>query len=244
MADSALLVLGEYLHHLTSIKEELPADIRDEARIGADVIAASTQYSSAARDGLNPDSGDIRPLPVFAMVRSAIYGLMFLENVDIVRMKKDMPSAGRFVSDSVKRWESKGLGDSFGDFGQGEEHHERWRKLSQYVHIIPALKKEGGVSYSVDFQSSWDSSRRSRHAGLPERFEEEAMECLEWQARLSISTLFGFREKFPGFFDFKKDRISSHIKNNAFPLCIEMISSIPGISKNKANRISRSLFLD
>ena len=242
VADSALLVLGEYLHHLSSLREDLPAETREEARIGADVIAASIQYSAAARDGLDRGPSEVRPLPVFAMVRSAIYGLIFLENVNLVRMKKDVPSAGRFVSDSIERWESKRLGGSFGDFDTGADHHERWRKLSQYVHIIPEIKKEGGVSYAVDFQSSWDSSRRSRHAGLPEKFEKEAMECLEWQARLSLSTLFGFRENHPHLFDFKREVVRRHMEEDAFPMCTDMVLGIPGIKRGQARRVAKALF--
>ena len=242
VADSALLVLGEYLHHLSSIREQLPSDVREEARIGADVIAASTQYSAAAREGLDQKPDEIRPLPVFAMVRSAIYGLIFLENVDLVRAKKEIPSPGSFVGGAIKRWESSKMGDSLGSFEPGTDHHQRWTDLSQYVHIIPAIKKEGGVSYSVDFQSSWDSSRRSRHAGLPETFNQEAISCLEWQARLSLSTMFGFRERHPRLFEFKGEKIRRHIEENAFPLCIEMVLGIPGVKSGGARRIAKALF--
>jgi hypothetical protein len=157
VADSALLVLGEYLHHLSSIREQLPSDIREEARIGADVIVASTQYSAAAREGLDQSSDEVRPLPVFAMVRSAIYGLIFLENVDYVRAKKEIPSPGRFVSRSVKRWEREKIGDSFGTFESNVDHHKRWADLSQYVHSIPEIKKEGGS----------DTRWTSNHPGTP-----------------------------------------------------------------------------
>ena len=227
VAESVMSVLGEYLHYISSIRDKLPGDVREEARIGADVIAASIQYSSAARDGLDKSPDEVRPLPVFAMVRSAIYGLIFLENIDLVRTKSDLPSAGRFVRAATRRWDSDKLASNFGSFDSDKDHHDRWSELSQYVHIIPAIKKEGGISYKVDFDSPWDSSRRSRHAGLPENFGTEALACLEWQARLSISTMVGFRRKFSRLFEFNSDKVRSHVEGTAFPMCTKSVLAIP-----------------
>ncbi len=90
---SVAMVLGEYLNHIAYIKDKLPSQLREEARIGADVIAASSQYTIAAVDSLSDEETPSNALPVFALSRSAVYGLIYLDNVDLVRQGERLPRA-------------------------------------------------------------------------------------------------------------------------------------------------------
>ena len=118
-ATSALMVLGEYLNHISFIKDKIPVNVREEARIGADVIAASSQYLIAAVESLSDEDTPSIPLPVFALTRSAIYGLLYLDNVDLVRKKEKLPSPGKFIQQTMDKW-SKGV-----TFGLGQVEHSK-----------------------------------------------------------------------------------------------------------------------
>ena len=122
-ATSASMVLGEYLGHISFIKDKLPIDIREEARIGADVIAASSQYSIVAAESLSIEDTPSAPLPVFALVRSAIYGLIYLDNVDLVRRKEKLPSPGKFIQKTMEGW-PKGNTFGLGVFDHTRNYHD------------------------------------------------------------------------------------------------------------------------
>ena len=108
VALSSQLILGEYLNHIAFIKDKIPSEIRELARIGADVIAASSQYTLTAIESL--EKSDIpKPLPVFALVRSSIYGMIYLENIDLVREKKKVPSPGKYIQKSIYTWNNRGI---------------------------------------------------------------------------------------------------------------------------------------
>ena len=244
-ATSALMVLGEYLSHISFIKDKIPVNVREEARIGADVIAASSQYSIAAVESLSEEDTPSTPLPVFALTRSAIYGLLYLNNVDLVRRKEKIPSTGRFIQQTMDNW-SKGNTFGLGEFDQSKDYHELWSKLSEFVHIIPKIHKGGGAKYSeVNFDFGRDLSKPTKHAGLPEEFDMLAIECLEWHSLLVFATLKRFRNTQSKFFKFNSTKVQSHLKNTVFPDCIDSISGIPRSNEDaiKLRKFGRSIFV-
>ena len=227
LATSVQLVLGEYLNHIAFIRDKIHTDIREQARIGADVIAASSQYTMAAVDSLSEEDTPSNSLPVFALSRSAIYGLIYLDNVDLVKKGEGIPSPGRYIQSTMDRW-NRGNTFGLGLFDEERDYHELWTQLSQFVHIIPAIKKQGGARFNqVKFDFGRDLSKPTRHAGLPEEFEELAAECLEWQSLLTIATIVEFRRKHKRFFEFNSTKVQEHLERVVFPGCIEAISQIP-----------------
>lgn len=233
-ATSALMVLGEYLSHISFIKDKIPVNVREEARIGADVIAASSQYSIAAVESLSEEDTPSIPLPVFALTRSAIYGLLYLDNVELVRKKEKLPSPGKFIQQTMDKWR-KGNTFGLGDFDQSKDYHQLWSKLSEFVHIIPAIHKGGGAKYSeVAFDFRRDLSKPTKHAGLPDEFDELAIECLEWHALLVFATLKKFRYSHKNLFTFNSTKVQSHLESTVFPDCISSLSKIsPDIECNR-----------
>ena len=243
-ATSALMVLGEYLSHISFIKDKIPVNVREEARIGADVIAASSQYSIAAVESLSEEDTPSIPLPVFALTRSAIYGLLYLDNVDLVRRKEKLPSPGKFIQQTMDKW-SKGNTFGIGEFDQSKDYHELWSKLSEFVHIIPAVHKGGGAKYSeVNFDFGRDLSKPTKHAGLPEEFDLMACECLDWTALLSFATMADFRKKNHRFFNFNSTKVQSHLESVVFPDCINSIQNIPCDPENSVSmkKLARRIF--
>ena len=225
---SVAMVLGEYLNHIAYIKDKLPSQLREEARIGADVIAASSQYTIAAVDSLSDEETPSNALPVFALSRSAVYGLIYLDNVDLVRQGERLPSPGKFIASTMKRWNNGPLHKWFGRFDEQKDYHELWTQLSEFVHIIPAIKKEGGAKFSqVKFDFERDLSKPTKHAGMPERFDDMASECLDWTALLTLATIVEFRKKNQRFFEFNSTKVQSHLEKVVFPDCIDSIVNIP-----------------
>ena len=223
---SALMILGEYLNHISFIKDKIPMNIREEARIGADVIAASSQYSIAAVESINEEDSPSLSLPVFALIRSAIYGLLYLDNVDLVRRKEKLPSPGRFIQITMNKW-NEGNTFGLGLFDEDTDYHELWGKLSEFVHIIPAINKGGGAKYSeVAFDFRRDLSEPTKHAGLPDEFDKLAIECLEWHALLVFATMKKFRESHTKLFNFNSAKVQSHLENTVFPDCITSLTHI------------------
>ena len=243
-ATSALMVLGEYLNHISFIKDKIPVNVREEARIGADVIAASSQYLIAAVESLSDEDTPSIPLPVFALTRSAIYGLLYLDNVDLVRKKEKLPSPGKFIQQTMDKW-SKGVTFGLGQFEQSKDYHELWSKLSEFVHIIPVMHKGGGAKYSeVNFDFERDLSKPTKHAGLPEEFDKMACECLDWTTLLSFATMTDFRRKNHRFFNFNSTKVQSHLESVVFPDCINSIQYIPSDPENSVpmKKLARSIF--
>ena len=241
---SALMVLGEYLSHISFIKEKIPIEVREEARIGADVIAASSQYLHAAVDSLSSEDSSPLPLPVFGLTRSSIYGLLYLDNVDLVRKKERLPSTGRFIQRTMDRW-NNGSRYGFSKFDTDRDYHELWTQLSHFVHIIPAIKKEGGAKFNeVNFEFLRDLSKPTRHAGLPDQFDVLASECLEWQSMLTLATILRFREKHNHLFEFSSTKLQDHINGRVFPDCVDSIRSIPGpdATTEGLSRLAKSIF--
>ena len=243
-ATSALMVLGEYLGHISFIKDKLPIDIREEARIGADVIAASSQYSIVAAESLSIEDTPSAPLPVFALVRSAIYGLIYLDNVDLVRRKEKLPSPGKFIQKTMEGW-NKGNTFGLGVFDHTRNYHDLWNKLSEFVHIIPKIHKGGGAKYNeVNFDFGRDLSRPTKHAGLPEEFDSLAIECLEWHSLLIFATLRRFRDSQLKLFQFNSTKVQSHLEEVVFPDCVKSISGTsPSKEKSvKLRKFGRTIF--
>ena len=242
---STAMVLGEYLNHIAYIKDKLPSQLREEARIGADVIAASSQYTIAAVDSLSDEDTPSNALPVFALSRSAVYGLIYLDNVDLVRQGERLPSPGKFIANTMKKWNNGPLHKWFGSFDEQKDYHELWTQLSEFVHIIPAIKKEGGAKFSqVKFDFERDLSKPTRHAGMPERFDEMASECLDWTALLTLATIVEFRKKNRRFFEFNSTKVQSHLEKVVFPDCIETVSGIISSEENSKGfrKLAKSIF--
>ena len=244
VSTSIHLVLGEYLSHIASIKDKIDSDTREQARIGADVIGASSQYSIVAVDAFSDEDTPSAPLPVFALSRSAIYGLLYLDNVDLVRKEENLPSPGRFIQKTMDKWNS---GNTFGigSFVEDRDYHELWTQMSQFVHIIPAIKKQGGARFSqVKFDFDRDLSKPTRHAGLPEHFDELASECLEWQSLLTIATIYQFRRKHRRLFEFSSTKVQNHLESRVFPDCINSIQNIPCDPENSVSlkKLARRIF--
>ena len=209
IAEQTMGILAEYLEILAS-REELSDEIREMARIGTDVIAASMQADQIARwslHGFGQPNHDIRPLGVFAMTRSSVYGLHYLYNLKTVREKTKMVSIATFIKNNEKNWNSSILAERFGILDHNrEERNKKWNQLSEVVHIIPIIRERGGTtisSHTVNFSFNKDLSKPSRHALLPEYFNEEARQYLDWRSKIAIGCLIGFRERFSPFFSAK-----------------------------------------
>ncbi len=244
VSTSIHLVLGEYLSHIASIKDKIDSDTREQARIGADVIVASSQYSIAAVDAFSDEDTPSAALPVFALSRSAIYGLLYLDNVDLVRKEEDLPSPGRFIQKTMDKW-NRGNTFGIGRFEEDRDYHELWTQMSQFVHIIPAIKKQGGARFSqVKFEFGRDLSKPTRHAGLPEHFDELALECLEWQSLLTIATIYQFRRKHRRLFEFSSTKVQKHLESRVFPDCIQAIQGISSSDQTSKSisRLAKTIF--
>lgn len=244
IAVSSQLILGEYLNHIAFIKDKIPSDIRELARIGADVIAASSQYTLSAIESLEK-SDSSRPLPVFALVRSSIYGMQFLENIDLVRDQHKLPSPGSYIDKSMKRWNQSSESNNLGKFDLSEDYNSLWSRLSEFVHIIPAIREGGGAHFNkVKFDYRRDLSQPSRHAGLPESFEKLAIEYMNWQSLLILSTISNFRKTHPQLFNFRSEKVQHHLTKIVFPDCKSSIRGIPSTDGQRLGLkiISNKLF--
>ena len=170
------------------------------ARIGSDVLAASMQADQIARwslDGYGDNNHHSLPLGVFAMTRSSVYGLHYLYNIKKVREKGKMVSIGKFIKKCQGKWNSSLLSERFGQIElDRDESMERWNNLSEVVHIIPTIReKERHISHKVNFSFENDLAKPSRHALLPEYFDEQGSMYLEWRAKIAIGCLIGFKRE-------------------------------------------------
>ena len=184
IAENCAAILSEYLHHL-AYSDALSGEARELARIGSDVLAASMQADQIARwslDGYGDKNHQSLPLGVFAMTRSSVYGLHYLYNIKNVREKKKMVSIEKFIKNCQGKWNASLLSARFGQIElDRDERMERWHNLSKVVHIIPTIREKGGahISHKVDFSFENDLAKPSRHALLPEYFDEQGSMYLE-----------------------------------------------------------------
>jgi len=233
IAEQSMAILSEYLHHI-AYSEELSAESRELARIGSDVIAASMQADQIARwslDGFGEEEHDPRPLGVFAMTRSSIYGLHYLYNIKKVREQSKMVSIGKFIKNCERNWNSTLLSEKFGNLEYGrDERMEIWNKLSEVVHIIPTIREQGGatISHKVNFSFEDDLAKPSRHALLPEYFYEQGRMYLEWRAKIAIGCLIGFRERYTQLYNERAlpKNFFTNLESDVWPECNDFIRGI------------------
>lgn len=225
IAEHFTAILGEFLDYVAS-DEEISDTLREMARIGSDVIAASIQADQIARwslDGFGDPKHDSRPLGVFAMTRSSVYGLHYLYNIKNVRNKTKTRSIEKFLKDCEKYWNLTLLSDRFGRIElERKERLENWSKLSEIVHIIPTIREKGGfISNKVDFSFEDKLEMRSKHALLPEYFNEEGRDYLNWRAKIAIGCVINFKIRFPELFSERtyKKSVYDHIKNKVWKDC-------------------------
>ncbi|MFL2881555.1 MAG: hypothetical protein ACJ0CN_00075 [Candidatus Poseidoniaceae archaeon] len=200
IAEHFTAILGQFLDYVAS-DEEVSDILREMARIGSDVIAASMQADQIARwslNGFGDPKHDSRPLGVFAMTRSSVYGLHYLYNIKNVRNKTKTRSIEKFLKDCEKCWNTTLLSEKFGSIDlERNERLENWNKLSEIVHIIPTIREKGGfISNKVDFSFENKLEMRSKHALLPEFFNEEGRDYLNWRAKIAIGCVISFKIRF------------------------------------------------
>jgi len=236
IAEQSLAILAEYLDHLAYV-EAVSKSTREQARIGADVIAASMQADQIARwslHGFGDPDHDERPLGVFAMTRSSIYGLHYLDNIKEVHQKSKLNHiTAKFLKNSEKRWNKSPFVSQFGlinhDIG---EMSERWSELSVRVHIIPTILEFDGIrmrpSHKVDFSFGADLAAPSHHAVLPEYFSDEAKQSLDWRAKIAIASVWNFRAKYSQFFSKKAlpSKVFEELKSTVWSNCHDFIIGI------------------
>jgi hypothetical protein len=231
VAEQATAILAEYLQHL-AFSDNISEEIRELARIGSDVIAASMQADQIARWSFSGfGEHDSRPIGIFAMTRSSVYGLHYLYNIKKIREHSKMVSIGKFINNCERHWNSSLLSEEFGklEFDRNKRM-EMWSDLSEVVHIIPTIREYGGssISHKVNFSFEDDLAKPSRHSLLPEYFTEQGQMYLEWRSKIAIGCLIGFRERFSQFYNKKalpKD-IFSHLELNIWQECNDLINGI------------------
>lgn len=201
IAENSAAILSQYLHHL-AYSDELSDEARELARIGSDVLAASMQADQIARwslDGYGDSDHQSLPLGVFAMTRSSVYGLHYLYNIKKVREKEKMVSIGKFIKNCQGKWNASLLSERFGRIElDRDENMKRWNNLSEIVHIIPTIREKGGahISHKVNFSFENDLAKPSKHALLPDYFDQQGSMYLEWRAKIAIGCLIGFKERY------------------------------------------------
>ena len=233
IAEQSTAILAEYLDLMASM-DGVSNEIREQARIGSDVIAASMQADQVAKwslNGFGNKSHDVRPIGVFAMTRSSIYGLHYLYNIKQVRGKKPTVQIGKFIKSNEKNWNSSLLAEHFGTLDHDHSGRmKKWGKLSEIVHIIPTIREKGGttISHKVDFSFSKNISNPSKHALLPEYFVEEAKMYLDWRSKIAIGCIIGFRKKYPSFFNERSltAKVFHKLENEVWPDCNDFIRGI------------------
>ena len=110
-----------------------------------------------------------------------------------------MVSIEKFIKNCQGKWNASLLSARFGQIElDRDERMERWHNLSKVVHIIPTIREKGGahISHKVDFSFENDLVKPSRHALLPEYFDEQGSMYLEWRAKIAIGCLIGFKERY------------------------------------------------
>lgn len=232
IAEHFTAILGEFLDYVAS-DEEISDILREMARIGSDVIAASMQADQIARwslDGFGDPKHDSRPLGVFAMTRSSVYGLHYLYNIKNVRDKNKTKPIEKFLKDCERCWNSTLLSEKFGRIEiERNERLDNWNKLSEIVHIIPTIREKGGfISHKVDFSFEKRLDMRSKHALLPEYFNDEGRDYLNWRAKIAIGCVVCFKDRFPELFSERtyKKSVYSHIQNKVWKDCNNYVRGI------------------
>ena len=233
IAEQSTAILAEFLHHI-AYSDEISAEMRELARIGSDVIAASIQADQIARwslNGFGEQDHDSRPLGVFSMTRSSVYGLHYLYNIKKVREQEKMVSIGKFIKTCERNWNSSLLSYKFGKLEfERDERMEIWSNLSEVVHIIPTIREKGGttISHKVNFSFEDDLAKPSRHALLPEYFSEQGQMYLEWRSKIAIGCLIGFKERYNQFYNQRAlpKQVFSTLESEVWPECIDYVRGI------------------
>lgn len=242
IAEQAMAVLAEFLDFFAN-DDSVNNVIREEARIGCDVIAASMQADEIARwsyDGYGSNEHQSLPMGVFVMTRSSIYGLHYLYNIKQVRTKTKMISIGKFIDKCEDNWNSSLFPGRYGRITHNrDERMEKWDNLSKVVHIIPTIKEHGEtrISHRVDFSFEEDLGTPSRHAILPKYFEIEANKYLEWRAKIAIGCLLGFRARFPTFYSKQSmpEKTYEFLAAHVLKDCNEMVRSVNNLFEKDLN---------
>ena len=233
IAEHSMAVLAQFLDFFAN-EETVNDVIREEARIGCDVIAASMQADEIARwsfDGYGAENHQSLPLGVFAMTRSSIYGLHYLYNIKQIRTKSKMISIGKFIDKCEDNWNSSLFPGRYGRITHNRsERMEKWDNLSKVVHIIPTIREHGEsrISHKVNFSFEDDLGAPSRHAILPAFFEKEAKEYLDWRAKIAIGCLIGFRARFATFYSeqsIPKDTYR-YLRSHVIRDCNDLVRSV------------------
>ena len=220
--------LSQYLDYIASYPEKIDRVIKQRARIGADILAATTQYSQSALNCFDDLETEPQPLSVFALIRSTIYGINYLDCLEEIQKEEAHTSVTRVIDRSTTAYTNSALVKQLGPIHSSIDNREQWSKLSSFVHIIPAIDKHGGAHFNrVKFSMPRDLSRVSVHAGLPEQFTIEAKNCLDWQAKICIGFFLNFRKIYPYFFEFKSSLVTEHFSKYVFPEFREYLLGIP-----------------
>ena len=212
--------------------------------MAADILGAMSQFSQSALNCFDEHETDPQPLSVFALVRSTLYGLQYLDSLEEIESGKKITKITRIISKSSSYYANSNVASQLGEIHPEIDDYEQWGRLSEFVHIIPAIDKHGGSNYDrVKFQYPRDLSSPSIHAGLPEQFSVEARRCLDWQAKVCIGFLLRFRNFYPYFFNFRSPILSKHFNEEVLPEFREYIMNIPTdenisrVLKNLANAL-------
>lgn len=236
--------LGQYLDYVASYHERIKGPIQTRARIGADILAAMTQFSQSALNCFDDEQYEPQPLSVFALIRSTLYGLQYLDSLEEIEKEANISKVTKVISRSSSEYARSSLPNFFGNIHPEIDDYGQWRRLSKFVHIIPAIDKHGGSHFNrVNFNYPRDLSKPSIHAGLPEQFSVEARRCLDWQAKVCLGFLIKFRDFYPYFFNFRSPILSKHFNEEVLSEFHEYILNIPTeenispVLKNIANAL-------
>lgn len=220
--------LSQYLDYIASYPERIDREIQQRARIGADILAATTQYSQSALNCFDDEETETQPLSVFALIRSTIYGINYLDSLEEIQKEEAHTSVTRVIDRSTSSYSKSPLVNELGPIHGSIDNREQWTKLSSFVHIIPAIDKHGGAHFNrVKFSFPRDLSKPSIHAGLPEQFTAEAKNCLDWQAKICLGFIINFRKIYPYFFEFRSPLVTEHFNKFVFPEFREYLLGIP-----------------
>ena len=239
--------LGQYLDYIAAYPERIDRSIQVRARMGADILAAMSQFSQSALNCFDEHETEPQPLSVFALIRSTLYGLQYLDSLEEIESGKEITKITRIISKSSSSYAKSNVVSTLGEIHPQIDDYEQWRRLSEFVHIIPAIDKHGGSNFNrVNFQYPRDLSSPSIHAGLPEQFSVEARRCLDWQAKICVGFLLKFRNIYPYFFNFRSPILSKQFNEEVLHEFREYIQNIPteenisAVLKNLANALFES----
>jgi len=239
--------ISQYLDYIASYPEKIDRTIQQRARIGADILAATTQYSQSALNCFDDLETEPQPLSVFALIRSTIYGFQYLDSLEEIQKEEPHTSVNRVIERSTAAYMKSTLVKELGPIHSSIDNREQWSKLSSFVHIIPAIDKNGGAHFNrVKFSFPRDLSKPSIHAGLPERFTVEAKNCLDWQAKICIGFFLKFRDIYPYFFEFRSTIVTNHFSEYVFSEFRNYLLNLPSgdNTKKSVKFLAQLIFAD